>query len=219
LEQWQEAVTAANADPASVGLPAVAVAPGQRYVLEGWLAPGTYSVAQDDTAQAVLTRMAKATMDYLTEQGVPQDQWLRTLTLASIVEREVNRAEYRPKVARVFLNRINKGWPLGSDVTVGYGLDKSPLDLTNQELSDTSNLYNTRANVGLPPGPIASPGTASIDAVLHPDDGTWMYFCTVNLETGETKFATTNAEWDAIRREFKDWYDTWPGRTDAPAQG
>ena len=81
----------------------------------------------------------------------------------------------------------------------------SGTELTKAMLDDTSNPYNLRRLKGLPPTPIASPGAASIKAVLEPADGTWMYWCTVNLETGETWFSTTEAEHSQCVAAMNDW--------------
>ena len=73
------------------------------------------------------------------------------------------------------------------------------------ELNDASNPYNTRLIPGLPPGPISNPGAASIKAAANPADGPWFFFVAVNPETGETKFAATQAEHDQYVAEFQAW--------------
>ena len=202
----------ALADPVALGEPADAIDPRALVGAEGWLFPGTYDVDPGTPAGEVLIMMVERTKGTLTEKGVPQDQWLRVLTLASIVEREVGNCrgcdQYRPMVARAMENRLSRDMPLQADATTAYSLNKSALDLTGAELADKMNPYNTRAVRGLPPGPIASPSEASIDAVLNPAEGSWVFWCTVNLNTGETKFTDNYNEFLTFKRELNDWLKT-----------
>ena len=139
------------------------------------------------------------------------------LTLASIVEKETGVAEERRTVAGVFLNRLNKGIALQTDPTVIYAITKGkhkndgkgPLGrrLLKKDLEYDSP-YNTYKNAGLPPGPIANPGQASIEAVLNPEENDYIYF--VADGTGGHVFARTLAEhnrnvaeWRKIRRAQK----------------
>ncbi|WP_456788273.1 endolytic transglycosylase MltG [Cellulomonas sp. P5_C5] len=181
-----EEVTAALADPAAIGLPAEANGNP-----EGWLFPATYDIEPDATPTSVLAQMTAQTVAVLTAKGVPQDQWSTVLNKASLVEREARLPEDRPKVARAIENRLAKEMPLSVDSSVAYGLGKPGTGLTTADTQDASNVYNTYKHLGLPPTPIASPGTASIDAVLAPAEGDWLFWVTVNLDTGETLFATT----------------------------
>ncbi len=123
----------------------------------------------------------------------------------SIVEREAKLPEDRPKVARAIENRLEKEIALQVDATVAYGLGISGMDLTTEMLQDDSNLYNTYRHLGLPPTPIASPGATSIDAVLNPEPGDWLFWVAINLDTGETRFAVTNAEHEANRELLRQW--------------
>jgi UPF0755 protein len=75
--------------------------------------------------------------------------------------------------------------------------------------------YNTYRYKGLPPGPISAPGKAALQAAAQPESGKWLYFVTVNFDTGETKFATTKAEFEQLRKEFQTWCKTNPGRCDS----
>ena len=181
-----EEVNAAIADPAAIGLPAEANGDA-----EGWLFPATYDIEPDATAASVLTQMTAQTVAVLTQKGVPQDQWATVLNKASMVEREARLPEDRPKVARAIENRLAKEMPLSVDSSVAYGLGKPGTGLSTADTQDASNPYNTYKHLGLPPTPIASPGAASIDAVLAPAEGDWLFWVTVNLDTGETLFATT----------------------------
>ena len=191
---------AAAADPAAIGLPAEA---GGN--VEGWLFPMTYMVEPNTPAAAILAPMVAKTVETLTSKGVPQDQWSDVLKKASLIEKEAVLDEDRPMMARVIENRLEQVWPLQIDATLVYSLGKPGSQLTQAELDDTSNPYNSRKLTGLPPTPIASPGAASIDAVLAPADGPWMFWVTVNLDTGETKFASTHDEFLQYKAEYQAW--------------
>lgn len=191
---------AALADPASFGLPAEANGNA-----EGWLFPSTYQVEPGSSATDVFGQMVQQTLKVLNDRGVPQDQWWTVLTKASLIEKEAGRAEDRPPMARAIENRIAQGWTLDVDAAVAYGLGKSGLELTNDDKLDTSNPYNLYKHKGLPPSPIASPSAASIDAVLAPAEGTWFFWCTVNFDTKETRFSTTQAEQDQCVADMRAW--------------
>lgn len=198
-----EDLEAAAADPAAIGLPAEAGG-----TVEGWLFPATYEVEPGATATSVLAQMVARTTAVLTEKGVPQDQWETVLTKASIVEREGKLDEDRAKIARAIENRLDIEMPLQIDAIVAYGLGISGTELTTADTSGASapyNAYNSYKIPGLPPTPIASPGEVSIDAVLSPADGPWLFWVTVNLDTGETKFAETFAEHQTYVDELRAW--------------
>ncbi|KQY44082.1 endolytic transglycosylase MltG [Cellulomonas sp. Root137] len=195
-----EDVQAAIADPAAIGLPAEANGNA-----EGWLFPATYDIQPDATPASVLAQMTAQTVAVLTQKGVPQDQWETVLNKASLVEREAKLPEDRPKVARAIENRLAKEMVLQIDATVAYGLGISGMDLTTEMTKDDSNAYNTYTHLGLPPTPIASPGAVSIDAVLNPEPGDWLFWVAVNLDTGETRFAVTNDEHNANKALLRQW--------------
>lgn len=176
--------------PAAFGLPASVKS------LEGYLHPGEYRLPQDDDAKAVLATLVKATQDSLKEQGItdPAQQY-RMLNIASIVA-----AEARPKdfkhVAGIIDNRLSKnnqetGGRLEVDSSVSYGLGQTSIHLTKAQKADKSNAYNSYQHTGLPPTPIGSPGDSAIEAAAHPDKSNDFYWVTVNLTTGETRFAPT----------------------------
>ncbi len=191
---------AAAADTASIGLPAEA-----NGNVEGWLFPSTYLVEPDATATSVLSQMTAKTVEVLTAKAVPNDQWETVIIKASLVEREGKLPEDRPKIARAIQNRLDREMILQIDATVAYGAGKSGTELTQADLDDASNPYNTYQHLGLPPGPIASPGEVSIDAVLNPADGPWLFWVTVNLDTGETLFSTTNDEQEENKAKLREW--------------
>lgn len=171
---------------------------------EGWLEPGSYDAKGLGSASDIMKAMVDARVAKLDGMGVPTgDERENILIMASIAEAEVNSSEYYGKVTRVILNRLADGMPLGMDTTVAYGLGISASDLTDAMLADASNPYNTRINTGLPPTPISNPGDDAIQAAMNPEPGDWLYFVTTNLQTGETKFATTEDEFWQIRDEYK----------------
>lgn len=170
---------------------------------EGWLEPGSYNV-QGKKPDAIIKEMVQARIAKLDSLGVPSgDDRERIMNIASIAESEVGNEKYYGQVARVILNRIDKNMPLGMDTTVAYGLGISASQLTDAQLNDDGNPYNTRIHQGLPPTPISNPGDGAIVAAMNPPEGKWLYFVTTNLKTGETKFVETEDEFWQIRDEYK----------------
>ena len=136
------------------------------------------------------------------------------LIVASIIEREVNQDQYRAKVAQVLYNRLDEGMELGLDSTVIYAENLKTNTTTEKDQASRSR-YNTYRYKGLPPGPIAAPGRAALEAAANPEKGDWLYFVTVNFKTGETKFATTDAEFTQIANEFRQYCRDNPGTCDS----
>lgn len=173
---------------------------------EGWLSAGTYELKPDeDTAVGLLTQMVDRTEQALRKKDIPTGGWQTVLTKASLVEREGLHAEDKPKIARAIENRLEDGMILQIDAAVAYGAGKPGTELTKKDLANAKNKYNTYQHTGLPPGPIATPGEISIDAVLNPTPGDWKYWITVNLDTGETKFSETYEQHLAYQQELRDW--------------
>lgn len=176
---------------------------------EGWFAPGTYEVHSDERPVDVLKRMIKATIAELNDLNIPEEDWHTVLTKASILEMEVNIDEYLPMVARVIENRLTETDAstvglLNMDSTVLYGLGRSGGIPTYAD-TEIDTPYNTYIHKGLPPTPIASPSKKALEATLNPADGDWLYFVTVNLDTGETKFARTPEEHETNKQELQAW--------------
>ncbi|MFD1720946.1 endolytic transglycosylase MltG [Amnibacterium endophyticum] len=176
--------------------------------IEGWLFPATYTFQPDTSAKAMLQAMVDRMKQALDEAGVAPKDREKTLILAGLVQKESNGVD-DAKVARVFLNRIKEGMPLQSDATVSYGAGGTTVVPTPAEKAD-KNGYNTYLRNGLPIGPISSPGDVAIKAAVSPAKGKWLYFVTVNLETGETKFATTYAQHQKNADEFLKWLAAHP---------
>lgn len=167
--------------------------------LEGYLFPETYALPRHTDA-AKLVRMMVARFDKVFTPELRQAAAARNLTvrqavtLASIVEKETANADERPQVAAVYTTRLRIGMPLQCDPTVIYALLKAGRYDGNIHKDDLSfdSPYNTYRYPGLPPGPIASPGRASLDAVVHPADADFLYF--VSRNDGSHEFARTLEE-------------------------
>ena len=164
--------------------------------LEGYLFPETYTLPRRATASELVTRMVAAfrsalTPD-LTARAAARGLSLRQLvTLASIVEKETGKAEERPVVAAVYANRLRIGMGLQCDPTVIYALERAGRydgNLTREDLRFDSP-YNTYRYAGLPPGPIAAPGRASLEAAASPAPASYIYF--VSRNDGSHAFAST----------------------------
>jgi UPF0755 protein len=196
---------AAAKDPEALGLPTTA-----KGNLEGYLFPSTYEFPAKSTATEQLKTMVAKTVSELEKAGVAEADMERTLIVASIVEGEVSGDADRAKVARVIENRIktvaapNYGL-LQMDSTVHFAVQKRGRAGTSDADRNSSSPYNTYKVQGLPPGPINSPGAASIAAAASPADGSWLFFVTTDPDTGETKFATTTAEHQRNVQEFQAW--------------
>ncbi len=193
-----EQLEAAAADPA-IGLPAEAGGD-----LEGYLFPATYTFNPDVTPVQILTEMIKRHTVAMDEAGVPAAERREVLVRASIVQNEGSRPEDLGKIATVIQNRLDRDMTLGMDSTVNFALKKKGLELTQEDLAVDSP-YNTRVHKGLPPGPIGTPGQAAIEAAYQPEPGDWLFFVTVNPDTGETKFTADDAEFETFVEEYNAW--------------
>ncbi len=201
--------------PQNLGLPKYA-----KNRPEGFLFPDTYYLTAESTATSTMQQMVSqyktVARDIQLEAAAtklkrsPYD----VLIVASIIEREVRRDEDRAKVARVLYNRIDKKRKLELDSTVVYAENLKTNTTTAKDRASKSR-YNTYRYRGLPPGPISAPGKAALQAAAQPEPGKWLYFVTVNFETGETKFANTAAEFEQIKAEFQAYCRANPGKCDS----
>ncbi len=170
-------------------------------VREGQLLPETYYFTFGDTRNTLVKRMQGGMQKALAilwpkrSPNLPLATQEEAVILASIVEKETGRAAERARVAGVFINRLRLNMRLQSDPTVAYGLHQGHQELrralTRKDLK-TPSPFNTYLNKGLPPGPIANPGRASLEAVLHPADTGELYF--VADGSGGHAFARSLAE-------------------------
>ncbi len=198
---------AALKKPADIGLPAEA-----KGLVEGWLFPATYEISPKTTAAELLTQMVERTQTELNDLGVPRSKWHDTIIEASLIEAERGGdPQDAPRIARVFLNRIAQDRPLQLDTTLNYALNRRKVAVATKETTLDSP-YNTYRVKGLPVGAICSPGRVAIQGVLNPAEGPWLYFVAVNPDTGETKFAATEKEFNALVDELNIWLRANPGR-------
>ncbi|MGH1493985.1 MAG: endolytic transglycosylase MltG [Acidimicrobiales bacterium] len=150
---------------------------------EGLLFPAKYFIEEDITAVEVLAKMSNefaAVTGRLGYGGAERAHNLsayEVIIIASLIEAEAKEDEDRPKIARVIYNRLNDGEPLGIDATLIYGKQVRGEPPTREEL-DTPGPYNTRhpTSRGLPPTPIAAPGSKSLEAAMNPTEGPWKYY-------------------------------------------
>ncbi len=176
--------------------------PAQQTLLEGVLFPETYTVEEGDTELIVVRRMVDQFQEVATEVDLEARAAAmgktpyEILIVASMIEREAGIPADGPRVARVVYNRLDQDIPLGIDATSCYELGGTPCDLTTEILNDNTP-YDTRAQLGLPPTPIASPGQAAIEAALSPAEGDWIYYILdVTKDDGSSLFTSSAAEFE-----------------------
>jgi len=163
--------------------------------LEGYLFPDTYQFTRIDTPRDIAAAMVHRFRQTAQKIGLlGQSDIRRIVTMASIVEKETGVAEERPLVAGVYYNRLDKDMLLGADPTVIYAalLAGRYRGTIYQSDLQFDSPYNTYKNPGLPPGPIANPGSASLEAAMHPQDTRFLYFVSDNL--GHHRFSSSAAE-------------------------
>lgn len=188
----------------AIGLPADAVS------VEGYLFPATYTFSAKATAVSILKSMISRTQQELDRFGIKDEDRHRFLTMASVVQSEARLEPDFYKVSRVFYNRIKAGMHLQSDATVSYGVNGNTVSTSAADRAN-NNGFNTYLHPGLPIGPISSPGAIAIDAALNPAPGAWLFFCAINLETGETVFSNTYAEHGKAVALWRAWMKEHPG--------
>ncbi len=190
---------------AGLGFPAVS--------LEGYLFPAAYEYDRETTAEGLLRQMLKKFQDSIRgtiAERAKQSGWTvpQVVTLASIIEKETGMAAERPLISSVFHNRLRIGMPLQTDPTVIYGLPNFDGNLRKEDLRNP-HAYNTYVHVGLPPGPIASPGLASLEAALSPAASNYLFF--VAKGDGSHFFSATLDEHNAAVARYQ------LGRAPSPA--
>jgi UPF0755 protein len=178
--------------------------------VEGYVFPETYALPRRTTAPMLVTQMVDrfkhVTADLRAEAGARGVNPRELVTLASLVEKETAKAEERPLVAAVYRNRLRIGMPLQCDPTVIYALRQAGVyngNLTRANMQIDSR-YNTYRYPGLPPGPIAAPGRAALEAAAHPADVPYLYF--VSKNDGTHVFATTLAEHNRNVQQYQVQY-------------
>lgn len=174
---------------------------------EGFMFPATYDLVGDENAESILGVLVKrfnqssSSIDLEARAAQVGRSPYEILTVASLLEGEVIPEDFA-KVAAVVYNRLEADMPLQFDSTVSYALGLDELELSKDQLK-TDSPYNTYQVSGLPPTPINSPGESALEAALAPAKGKWLYFVTVNPDTGETKFAKTYKKFLKLKAEYR----------------
>ena len=182
--------------------------------LEGFLFPAKYNVAEPPNPAWIMgtqVRTFNRQIERLSLVGRAEELGytpLQVVTVASIVSREVARPSDQPMVAAVIYNRLKQDMPLQMDSTVHYALGDYGKVTTTAEDRENPSPYNTYKHKGLPPGPIANPGRTALEAALTPSVTDALYFVTVNLDTGDTRFAATLEEHNANVALFQEFCKT-----------
>mgnify|MGYP003574974758 CR=1 FL=1 len=178
--------------------------------------PNTYEFFWDTKAEKVREKMAKEYRKFWNADRIAKAEALgltplQVSSLAAIVHKETVKADERPRVAGVYLNRLKKGMKLEADPTVIYAMKKQSGDfdqvikrVLNKDLVIDSP-YNTYKNYGVPPGPIAMPDISAIDAVLNPEKHNYIYFCASVTNFGYHEFAVTPAQHEVNRQKYIAW--------------
>jgi UPF0755 protein len=172
---------------------------------EGYLFPDTYYFPKDETPHKIIYTMVERFWAKFKPEWILRSQELgftihQVVTLASIIEKETGAAFERPIISSVFHNRLKKGMRLESDPTVIYGLKDFDGNLTRKHLT-TKTPYNTYKIKGLPPGPIANPGIASIKAALYPADTDYLFFVSKKDKTHQ--FSTNLKDHNKAIRKYQ----------------
>lgn len=173
--------------------------------LEGYLFPDTYRLVEGLREETIIGLMAQRFAEVFGPKERARAMAMKmsvteVVTLASLIEREAKADEERPLISSVFHNRLRLGMPLQSDPTVLYGLARFNGKITKANLRAPSP-YNTYVHRGLPPGPIANPGRASMTAALYPASSGYLYF--VSKNDGTHVFSNTLREHEAMVRRYQ----------------
>ena len=183
---------------------------------EGFLFPATYDIAPNATAASILKSMVDkynnvaASLDLSSKAANLKMTPQQIITVASLLQVEGHPRDFA-KVSRVVYNRLAEPMRLQFDSTVNYGLGKTDVILTTEQLAKDTP-YNTYLHDGLPPGPVGNPGEEAIRAALNPAAGDWLYFTTVNLDTQETKFTSSYSQFLKLKNEFLKFCSENPGK-------
>ena len=209
--------------------------PGRKYQLEGYLAPDTYRVFRNASAQEIIRTLVEQTNTVIDEvyyadtiqyEVDPETGEYREveryrndnltldeiIILASMIEKEAASTEDYARVSAVFTNRMNAGMRLESDPTATYLLGVDKLALSSEETSAVNN-YNTYVIDGLPVGPICNPSAAAMEAALYPDveyvNEGYLYFCAKEPTSGELAFAKTLEEHQANVARYRPLWEEY----------
>jgi UPF0755 protein len=174
--------------------------------LEGYLFPSTYRVTRHTSIHQLCAMMVDEFRRQWRSLNPPADiDASRVVTLASIVEKETAVAAERPEVASVYSNRLNIGMALDCDPTTIYAalLEQRYRGVIHRSDLASANAYNTYTHSGLPPGPIANPGAASLKAALHPDETNYLYFVAKPDGSGSHQFSVDLAAHNRAVEQYR----------------
>lgn len=169
--------------------------------------PNTYDIYWDIPVKKFFERMKTEYNRFWTDKRNAKREKLglsrlQVATVASIVEEETNKNDEKPRVAGVYLNRLKKNWKLEADPTAKYATGDFTLNRILKVHTELDNPYNTYKYEGLPPGPICTPSSSSLDAVLNAEDHEYMFFCAKSDFSGYHSFAVTLAEHNQNADEY-----------------
>lgn len=178
--------------------------------------PNSYEFFWNTSADKFRERMAKEYRKFWTPERIAKAEAqnltpLEVSALASIVHKETVKSDERPRVAGVYLNRLNRGIKLEADPTVIYAVKNNADDFTIEikrvlyKDLETDSPYNTYKYEGLPPGPIAMPDVTALDAVLNPEKHNYIFFCASVTNFGYHEFAVTAAQHEVNRQKYVAW--------------
>jgi UPF0755 protein len=189
--------------------------------LEGYLFPATYRITRSTTVEQLCTMMTAQFRKQWKELQAGQSDELSvndTVTLASLVEKETGRAEDRPIVASVYQNRLRRGMTLDCDPTTIYAalLDARYRGTIYRSDLASNNAYNTYRHAGLPPGPIANPGVAALQAALAPAETDYLFFVAKPDGSGEHQFSETMAQHNVAVQQYRRATNKQPDPPPAP---
>ena len=187
-----------------------------KYALEGYIYPAIYNIEDNETVESLITKMVKTTNDRVVplykqnkKEWVINNKKVKIsihdyITMASILEKESTKTNENKLIASVFFNRLAKGMKLQTDPSANYAADKLSGAPTQRELSLQSP-YNTYTTVGLPPGPIASVGVASYEALNNAETTDYLYFLHASKD-GKAYFSKTYEEHERLAKEHIEGY-------------
>lgn len=187
-----------------------------KYALEGYIYPAIYNIEDNETVESLITKMVKTTNDRVVplykqnkKEWVINNKKVKIsihdyITMASILEKESTKTNENKLIASVFFNRLAKGMKLQTDPSANYAADKLSGAPTQRELSLQSP-YNTYTTVGLPPGPIASVGVASYEALNNAETTDYLYFLHASKD-GKAYFSKTYEEHERLAKEYIEGY-------------
>jgi UPF0755 protein len=188
-------------NPSALGLPSGYTTGAPLTSVEGFLSPATYTFDPGTSAQDAIQDMITKFIDVDRSTGFAAKAKAAKLTpyqaliIASIAEKEAKNPADFPKVARVILNRIKADMPLQIDATSAYAAKLLHLDPTKVIYAEIKSPYNTYTHDGLPPTPIANPGSDAISASVHPAAGNWLYYVNADAD-GNLFFTNSSTEFD-----------------------